>query len=162
MKVVIVGAGIGGLSSGIALGRAGHEVTILEKRAQFKEEGAGVVLGPNVMTAVRLLGLTADLKAVGKEVAGMNITNARGDVLGRSSYRVRGLPEPGVALHRNRLHEVLRSHFAGDLRFGMILEQLGFGDRPELLVNGASLSCDLLVGADGIRSQVRQALFPAF
>ncbi len=162
MKVVIVGAGIGGLSSGIALGRAGHEVTILEKRAHFKVEGAGVVLGPNVMTAVRLLGLTADLKDVGREVTGMNITNARGDVLGRSHYRVSGLPEPGVALHRSRLHEVLRSHFAGELRFGTALERLAFADRPELVVDGAPLSCDLLIGADGIRSQVRQALFPAF
>src|SRR4051794_40682340 len=106
MNVVIVGAGIGGLAAGIALTRAGHEVTILEKRARFEEVGAGVVLGPNVMTAVRLLGLTSDLRAVGKELSGMNITNARGDVLARSSYRVSSLPEPGVALHRSRLHEV--------------------------------------------------------
>jgi len=162
MKVVIVGAGIGGLASGIALARAGHEVTIIEKRAQFKEEGAGVVLGPNVMTAVRLLGLTSDLRAVGKEVAGMNITNARGDMLGRSSYRVSGLPEPGVALHRSRLHEVLRAHFEGELRLGRTIERLAFGDRPQLVVDGSSLTCDLMIGADGIRSQLRQALYPGF
>jgi salicylate hydroxylase len=59
MRVLIVGAGIGGLTLGIALERAGHAVTIVEKRAHFNEEGAGVVLGPNVMTAVRLLDLTA-------------------------------------------------------------------------------------------------------
>lgn len=162
MKVVIVGAGIGGLASGIALTRAGHAVTIVEKRAQFTEEGAGVVLGPNVMTAVRLLGLTSDLRAVGREVAGMNITNARGDVLARSSYRVSGLPEPGVALHRSRLHEVLCAHFESELRLATTVERLVFGDRPEVVVNGAPITCDLLIGADGIRSQVRQALYPGF
>ena len=162
MKVVIVGAGIGGLASGIALTRAGHEVTIVEKGAEFKEQGAGVVLGPNVMTAVRLLGLTSDLRSVGKEVAGMNITNARGEVLGRSSYRVSSLPEPGVALHRSRLHEVLRAHFNGELRLGATIERLAFGDRPELVVDGVPLTCDLLIGADGIRSQLRQALYPGF
>jgi len=69
VRVLIVGAGIGGLTLGVALERAGHAVTIVEKRAHFQEEGAGVVLGPNVMTAVRLLDLTADIKAVGLERA---------------------------------------------------------------------------------------------
>jgi len=93
MRIPIVGAGIGGLTLGIALERAGHAATIVEKRAQFKDEGAGVVLGPNVMTAVRLLDLTADIRAVGRELTGMNISDARGKVLGHSTYRVTKLPE---------------------------------------------------------------------
>jgi len=162
MRIVIVGAGIGGLTLGIALERAGHDVTIVEKRAAFKEEGAGVVLGPNVMTAVRRLDLTADIKAVGREVSGMNITDARGRVLGHSTYRVTKLPEPGVAVHRSRLHEVLRAHFKGALRLGATVERVTLGNAPAVVVDGRPLAGDLLVGADGIRSPVRQAMFPDF
>ncbi len=162
MRTLIVGAGIGGLTLGIGLERAGHAVTIVEKRAHFEEEGAGVVLGPNVMTAVRLLDLTADIKAVGREVTGMNISDARGKVIGHSTYRVTKLPEPGVAIHRSRLHEVLRRHFKGELRLGASVTRVAPGDAPAVVVDGQALSCDLLVGADGIRSPVRQALFPDF
>jgi 2-heptyl-3-hydroxy-4(1H)-quinolone synthase len=162
MRVLIVGAGIGGLTLGIALERARHEVTIVEKRTLFKEEGAGVVLGPNVMTAVRCLDLTADIKGVGRELTGMNITDARGKVLGHSTYRATELPEPGVAVHRSRLHEVLRAHFKGALRLGAAVERVTLGNAPSVVVDGQPLACDLLVGADGIRSLVRQAMFPDF
>lgn len=162
MRILIVGAGIGGLTLGIALERAGHAVTIVEKRAQFTDEGAGVVLGPNVMTALRLLDLTADIKAVGRALTGMNISDAHGKVLGHSSYRVTELPEPGVAVHRSRLHEVLRGHFRGELRLGAAVTRVVLGDSPAVVVDGQTLGCGLLVGADGIRSPVRQAMFPDF
>jgi 2-polyprenyl-6-methoxyphenol hydroxylase-like FAD-dependent oxidoreductase len=162
MRILIVGAGIGGLTLGIALERAGHAVTIVERRAHFKDEGAGVVLGPNVMTAVRLLDLTADIKAVGREVTAMNISDARGKVLGHSTYRVTNLPEPGVAIHRSRLHEVLRGHFKGELALGATVTRVVLGDAPAVVVDGQTLASDLLVGADGIRSPVRQAMFPDF
>jgi 2-polyprenyl-6-methoxyphenol hydroxylase-like FAD-dependent oxidoreductase len=163
MRVLIVGAGIGGLTLGIALERAGHAVKIVEKRAHFKEEGAGVVLGPNVMTALRLLDLTDDIKAVGRELTGMNISDARGKVLGHSTYRVaKLLPEPGVAVHRSRLHEVLRGHFKGELGLGTTVTRVVMGDAPAVAADGQTVACDLLVGADGIRSPVRQTMFPDF
>jgi 2-polyprenyl-6-methoxyphenol hydroxylase-like FAD-dependent oxidoreductase len=98
MKIAIMGAGIGGLTLGIALRRRGHDVVLLEKRKSFAPEGAGVVLGPNVMSAVSLLGLHEPILARGRAVQGMNITDQRGKLLGRSQYSVAGLPLPGVAM----------------------------------------------------------------
>jgi 2-polyprenyl-6-methoxyphenol hydroxylase-like FAD-dependent oxidoreductase len=162
MKVGILGAGIGGLALGIALRRRGHEVVVLERRDHFQDEGAGVVLGPNVMSAIQLLELDTAIEAAGRAVTGMNITDQTGRVLSRSGYRVAELPRPGVAIHRSRLHEILRARFDGELRLGAQPTELRLGQRPSLLVGGQQLSCDLIVGADGIRSQARRELAPDF
>lgn len=162
MKIVIVGAGIGGLTLGLALRRHGHEVQILERRAEFSDEGAGVVLGPNVMAAVKLLDLDRPIQAAGRAVSFMNITDERGRVLARSSYRVSALPLAGVAIHRSRLHHILRERFDGVLELGAEARDSSFGEHPSLSLRDRRIDCDLIVGADGIRSQVRQALAPAF
>lgn len=162
MKVAIMGAGIGGLTLGIALRRRGHEVVVLERREHFQEEGAGVVLGPNVMGAVRLLELDRVIQLAGSSVKGMNITDQSGRVLTRSGYGLAELPLPGVAIHRSRLHELLRERFDGDLRLGVEVSKLELGQRPSLSVAGERLEANLIVGADGIRSQARQELAPDF
>jgi salicylate hydroxylase len=46
MKILVIGAGIGGLSAAIALRAHGHELLVVEKRARFEDEGAGIVLAP--------------------------------------------------------------------------------------------------------------------
>lgn len=162
MKIAIMGAGIGGLTLAIALERQGHHVVVLEKRTQFTPEGAGVVLGPNVMSALRVHGLHEPILARGRVVKGMNITDQDGRVLGRSRYEVAGLPLPGVAIHRSTLHQILRQRFTGELRAGASVSDVAAGSPPTLVADGQRLDCDLLVGADGIRSQVRQALAPTF
>jgi 2-heptyl-3-hydroxy-4(1H)-quinolone synthase len=162
MKIAIVGAGIGGLAAGVALRRRGHEIVILEKRSQFPDEGAGIVLGPNVMSALRFVGLADPILAEGRPVTGMNITNARGAVLARSTFEAAGLPLPGVAIHRSRLHQVLRREFDGELRLGADVTTLQPGEPPFLVERGERIGCDLVVGADGIRSRTRAVLTPRF
>jgi 2-heptyl-3-hydroxy-4(1H)-quinolone synthase len=160
MKVVIVGAGIGGLTLGVALRRRGHEVHIVEKRSEFSDEGAGVVLGPNVLAAARLLDLDGLIQAAGRAVQALNITDQYGRSLARSRYSVAELPLPGVAIHRSRLHELLRDRFDGLLELGAELRAWSFGERPSVMLSSGQVPCDLVVGADGIRSQLRQALAP--
>jgi len=162
MKVAVLGAGIGGLTLGVALRRRGHDVVLLERRDHFQEEGAGVVLGPNVMSAVALLGLDTPIESAGRPVTGMNITDQNGRALARSAYRLPELPRPGVAIHRSRLHDILRARFDGELRLGAKASELRLGQRPSLVLDGQELRCDLIVGADGIRSQARGELAPDF
>lgn len=162
MRIVIVGAGIGGLTLGVALRQRGHEVRILERRTEFRDEGAGVVLGPNVLAAVRLLGMDSAIEAEGRVVPAMNIADQRGRVLTRGTYRVTHLLTPGIAIHRSRLHRLLRERFDGELVLAAEPGDLSFGEHPSLRLAGRTLDCDLIVGADGIRSQVRQELEPDF
>ena len=162
MKIVVMGAGIGGLTLGVALRQRGHEVRILEKRAEFTDEGAGVVLGPNVLAAVRLLGLDSAIEAEGRVVPAMNIADERGRVLTRGTYRVTRLLTPGIAIHRSRLHRLLRERFDGEIVLGDEPRALRFAEHPSLQLAERALDCDLVVGADGIRSRVRAELEPNF
>jgi 2-heptyl-3-hydroxy-4(1H)-quinolone synthase len=159
MTFLIVGAGIGGLTLAIALRRRGFAVEVLDQRPSFADEGAGVVLGPNVMAALAALGLDTAVAAQGRPVAAMNITNASGHVLARSAYAVPELPRPGIAIHRSRLHDVLRAACDAPIHLGAAVTRLEAG---AAWVGEHRHPADVIVGADGIRSAVRAHLNPGF
>ena len=62
MKIIIIGAGIGGLTAAIGLARNGHQVEVLERVAKPKPVGAGISLQPNAMIALGMLGLDASIR----------------------------------------------------------------------------------------------------
>lgn len=160
MNVLIAGAGIGGLTLGIALRRRGHAVRIVERRDGFGEEGAGIVLGPNVMAALHAIDLAEPIRSAGRSVSAMSVTDERGRVLSRLRYQFPELPLPATAIHRSLLHAILRDRFDGTLGLGTSLEEVVDGAPPSVRVSGERAEADLVVGADGIRSRVRTSLFP--
>ncbi len=160
MNVLIAGAGIGGLTLGIALRERGHRVRILERRTSFAEEGAGIVLGPNVMAALHAVHLAEPVREAGCPVAAMNITDDRGRVLSRLRYQFPELPFPAIAIHRSRLHEILRQRYDGELSLGAAVDEIEVGAAPSVVSMGERFDADLVVGADGIRSRIRARLFP--
>ena len=163
MKVIVVGAGIGGLSAAIALRKAGIETVVFEHARELKEIGAGLSLVANATRALNELGLAGALRGLGEPVGRAEIRTWRGEVL--STISVSQLSEKvgtqSVAVHRADLQAVLlRELGEGVVRTAaecVGFEQNGAGVRA-FFNGGREESSDLLIGADGLRSAVRARL----
>ncbi|WP_433269909.1 FAD-dependent monooxygenase [Actinosynnema sp. CS-041913] len=148
MRAVVVGGGLGGIAAAVALRKVGWEVVVLERAAEFGEVGAGVGMMPNAMRALGALGLADEVRAIGTPRVGGGVRNPKG----RASTRVDASAfEHVVAVHRADLHRVLRS----------ALPERCLVTSTEV-TSVDELDADLVVAADGIRSRIRAALFPAF
>lgn len=161
---LIVGAGIGGLSAGIALRRAGWNVRIFEKAASPRELGFGLGLAPNAVTALRELGIADVVVARGFEPRRVELRRLDGTVLKRAELRPGALNGPMLVALRPALHEVLLDAVGLDT-IATQSHATGFmmsGDRVTLqLAAGGVAEGQLLVGADGVASVVRRAIHPA-
>ena len=163
----VIGAGIGGLSAGVALRRAGWNVRIFERTAAPRELGFGLALAPNAVKALGELGLADAVMARGYAPtrARGEIRRMDGTVLKRADLPVReAFGGPMVVALRPALHGVLLEAVGADaLNTGA--EASGFeahGDRVAVeLANGTAAEGDVLIGADGVASIVRRTLHPS-
>jgi 2-polyprenyl-6-methoxyphenol hydroxylase-like FAD-dependent oxidoreductase len=170
----VIGGGIAGLASAIALAQAGWRVTVLERAAAFGEVGAGLATTGNGMTALAALGLGDAIR----EVAYQTGTAGMQDQAGRWIMRMPDTRSDPTAvttiwgLQRQRLHGVLRA--AAEAADGVELvtgaEVVAVkpgtpeGDRAEVTWRtantGRRAEAALVVAADGVRSTVRAQLLP--
>ncbi|MCF3974071.1 FAD-dependent monooxygenase [Paracoccus salsus] len=145
--VVIVGAGVAGLTSAIALGRRGARVTVLERADAIREVGAGLQLSPNGMRVLDALGLSRPIAQASLRSHAVALHDATGAPVARLDL-IRHRPQDEFRLvHRARLIEVLAAA-ARDA-----------GARIEL--NRAVTTppeAPLVIGADGLRSVIRSHL----
>ena len=169
MKVLIAGAGIGGLAAALALNDAGFEVEIFERSRLAQEVGAGVQVSPNGARVLHALGLAPALERVAfrpqaaeRRLHRSGLMVAR-TLLGGEIERRYGFPY--YHLHRADLRGVLEA--AVRARCGENAIRLGRAvDRVEQRASGVELVLedgertggDVAVGADGIHSRVRAAL----
>lgn len=160
MHVLIVGGGIGGLTTALALARAGHAVTLAEKVATFAPVGAGIVLAPNA--AKILLSLGVDLTERGRELLSLDVVRADGLLLQRlEPQRLSHEYGPSLALSRPELHRALLSAMPKDVEvlLGSTVTDIDdTGDAVSVSINGTPRRFELVVGADGLHSQVRERL----
>jgi len=166
-KVLIVGGGVGGLSSAIALTARGFEVEIVEQNPKWDVYGVGIIQPGNAMRALHQLGLLEDALAAGFAMDGDRFFLADGTQLSDNTFpRVVGPEFPGLnGITRPRLHEILTGavkRSGAKVTLGHRIESLNqTDDGVEVeLTDGSSGLYDLVVGADGVFSQVRELVFP--
>jgi salicylate hydroxylase len=171
-RVVIAGGGIGGLTTALVLGKAGHEVEVLEQApAVAATVGAGVTLSPNAMRVYRRLGLEDALCALGVEPARQRVQHfqdGRTLVTLERGARVRELYDaPYLYIHRGDLHAVLSQALEATRRATFRLGATVVGARagPEgaeaHLQSGEAVEGDIVIAADGIKSAIRRLFEPA-
>ncbi|MCU0355727.1 MAG: FAD-dependent monooxygenase [Cytophagales bacterium] len=165
MKINIIGGGIGGLATAIALQKQGHQVTVYENAPAFKPLGAGLVMAANAMKALQVIGIAEAVAQVGKPLAKGAILDARGKVISRVDVTTitQRFGMHNFTIHRAALHEIL----LGCLRPGTVVNGkncVGVAqDQTGVTVHfadGSSDVADCLLACDGIRSVVRQQLVP--
>ncbi|MFC8797174.1 FAD-dependent monooxygenase [Promicromonospora sp. NPDC057138] len=157
---IVVGGGIGGLATALALHRIGWRATVLERAPGLGEVGAGMSQAPNALRALAELGVEAEARAVG--VPTYSTSNLRRPD-GRYLQRARpGDTTPLLGLHRADLHRVLLDAVPGDWLHtdAAVTDVRQDGDQVTVTAGGTEYQADLVVGADGIRSAVRTRLWP--
>ena len=161
--VLIVGGGIAGLTLAGALQRIGVNCQLAERSDTWAPVGAGIILGVNAMAVMRRFDLAHDLEDQAWALEGMTITDAKNRHLIRTNLaELRPRFGISLALHRAVLHEALLSA-ARDvpIRMGTTvdsLEETGESVRARFS-DGSEDSFALVVGADGLHSQIRSLIF---
>ena len=166
MRTAVIGGGIGGLTAALSLRRAGFEVDVYEQAPELTQIGGGINMGPNAARILRRLGLAAGLDREGIRPL---FTHQRRWQDGRTLQRAPLNPlceelygAPHMTLHRADLLDVIAAGFPAE-RIHLGHRLIGLEDKGRCteawFENGARITADILVGADGIHSAVRASLF---
>ena len=163
-RALVVGAGIGGLASAIALQRIGREVLVLERAPELLEIGAGISLWPNAVKALRRLGIGDAVETEGAPAHEAAFRSRRGVQLGASitNRLEERFGAPLILVHRARLQAIMQRALRGDvirLSAECAAVEQGEADAGVRLVGGRLERGAIVIGADGLHSRVRAALF---
>ena len=165
MRVIVIGAGIGGLAAALTLKRSGFEVQVFEQAAELREIGAGIQISPNAARILNRLGLEEPLRRFGVRPRAIVIRRwDDGRVLARQPLAdacERNFGAPYYNFHRAEMLDLLSAAVPDGV---LHLDHRCVGltqhaDRVEVKFhNGVTADADVVVGADGIHSTVREVI----
>src|SRR3990170_4813394 len=151
VSILIVGGGIGGLSVARELALRGIKATVFERAPQLNPVGAGIIMNPNAMGVLERNGLADQVRSESWPYLARETRDQRGRLLATRDYKPlyeSGKLAQGALVHRAHLLDVLyRSLPPGTVSFGNSPTSVQLAD------------ADLVIGADGIHSQVRREFF---
>ena len=173
MRVIVAGAGIGGLTAALCLREAGIDVEVFEQSRELAELGVGINLLPHATRELADLSLLPAIDQAGIRTRELIYTNRFGQVIWREPRGTdAGYKVPQFSIHRGKLHSVLLSAAidrigAAHIHTGCVLR--AFEERRDVVIASfegrdgcarINVSGDALIGCDGIHSTVRRILYP--
>ncbi|MBM2622368.1 FAD-dependent monooxygenase [Actinoplanes sp. LDG1-06] len=161
VDAVVVGAGIGGLAAALALQRRGWKVTVVEQATALENVGAGLAVAPNGLRALDALGVGGPVRALSALQGTAGIQKPGGGWISRTdaAEAERRFGEPTIVVHRAALVSVLADALRpGTVRLGVAATDVSAGGT--VVTAGGTLTGEVVVAADGLRSPVRGKLFP--
>lgn len=166
LNIGIVGGGVGGMAAAIALRKLGHEVVVFEQASRYSRIGADINLTPNAVKVCDGLGIGQALREKGAQpthrISRTWDTGEETSRLPMSAEAERTYGAPQITIHRADLLEALTGQLPADaLRLQKRVVAAGERERGAFVrfADGGEQDFDAVVGADGIHSVVRAALF---
>ena len=164
--VTIIGGGIAGPALALFLHKAGIRARVFEARPRGTAPGGGLQIAPNGMKVLAQIGLDEALAQHGAVSIGIRFLNERGALLSEVEHQPPSrYGQPAVNVRRATVHEILLDELRRrgiETHFGKRLSDITNVDRSPVCVfdNGTAVESSIVLGADGIRSQVRGIVLP--
>ena len=164
MKGIIIGAGIGGLTAAIALRQRGVSVTVFEAAPEIKAVGAGIIMATNAMQVLQRLGIADKIKETGYRLIDGQIADQKWRLIQKidGEYAIHKYGVGSYAIHRATLQQILFNELPKEtVRLNHKVESVSQSETSVSVkfANGWEEAADFVIGADGIKSIVRQSLF---
>ena len=161
--VNIIGAGIGGLTTALTLKQKGLNVNIFESSVEIKPVGAGIILANNAMQVFQKLGIQNQIEKAGNKISYMKITDTQLNTISvadltqyEKKYGVHN-----IAIHRGELQKILANEIGYDnIKLSKRLSKIEKNELFKLTFeDNSTIESKIVIGADGIKSVVRNQLF---